>query len=422
MGIDDFAIKKGHQYATIMINHSSRSIVDMIDTRDVADVSLWLETYPNLETISRDGSIAYKSSIIATDENIIQISDRFHLLKSLSEAVCFEINNIMPSSFIVETIEASQKGKKSIEERYQKTNKNIKEGIPISKACINNKIDIRLFNKIESFSKEEYEKYFSKEKKTLDDELSNERKSRKKAIIKEVNLMNRKGVSVRKIAKIMDLSRKTIARYLDPEYSNSLLLKKKKVIKSSIDEYKDMIFEMYSNGSTAMEIYRKIKDLGYRCGYGMVRDYVQTMKFANKLYFEIKISRADIKSILFHGRNKNIVSRKHLMQLFTKYPKIQQLFEYFFEFKDILLRSKSSKRLEKWKSKLNLKDFKYVRATIGGINRDLEAVKNSLIYNYSNGIVEAKVNVAKLSKRKMYGRCSFNLLKNKVLLMEKYYQ
>lgn len=404
-----------------MVNHSSRSIVDMIDTRDVADVSLWLETYPNLETISRDGSIAYKSSIIATDEKIIQISDRFHLLKSLSEAVCFEINNIMPSSFIVETIEASQKGKKSIEERYQKTKKNIKDGISISKACINNKIDIRLFNKIESFSKDEYEKYFSKEKKSLDDELSNERKSRKKTIIKEVNLMNKKGISVRKIAKVMDLSRINVARYLDPEYSSSLL-SKKKVIKNSIDEYKDMIFEMYSNGSTAMEIYRKIKALGYRCGYDLVKKYVKTMKFANKLYFEIKISRADIKSILFHGRNKNIVSRKHLMQLFTKYPKIQQLFEYFFEFKDILLRSKSSKRLEKWKSKLCSKDFKYVRATVGGINRDLDAVKNSLIYNYSNGIVEAKVNVAKLSKRKMYGRCSFNLLKNKVLLMERYYQ
>lgn len=394
----------------------------MIDTREVADVSLWLETYPNLETISRDGSVSYKSSIIATDEKIIQISDRFHLLKSLSEAVCFEINNIMPSSFIAETIEISQKRKKSIQKRYLKVKKDIENGIPISRACINNKIDIKLFEKIESFSKEEYEKYFAKEKKTLDDVLSNERKKRKKSIIEKVNSMNSQGISIRKIAKKLKLSRLTIARYLDPDYKNALLTKRRKIIKSSIDRYKNTIFEMLSKGSTAIYIYRTIKTLGYTGGYSVIKECIQRMKLGNKLYFDITITRADIKSILFHGRNENIVSRKHLMKLFATYPKIQCLFEYFFEFKDILLRSKSSIRLEKWKSKLQLNEFKYVNATIRGINRDIEAINNSLTYEYSNGVVEAKVNVAKLSKRKMYGRCSFNLLRNKALLMEKYYQ
>lgn len=394
----------------------------MIDTREVADVSLWLESYPNLETISRDGSISYKSSIIAADEKIIQISDRFHLLKSLSEAVCLEINKIMPSSFVAETVEINKNAKKSIQERYLKVKQDINAGILISKACINNKIDIRLFNKIESFSKEEYEKYFSKEKKTLDETLSNERKNRKKAIIDKVNSMNEQGISIRKIAKQLKLSRVTVVRYLDPEYKNALLSKKKNFLKSGIDKYKDTIFEMAINNSTAMNIYRKIKPLGYECGYGIVKAYVHKIKFNNMLYFDIAITRADIKSILFHGRNKNLVSREHLMKLFANYPKIQQLFECFFEFKDILLRSKSPSRLDKWKSKSHLSDFKYVKAAINGINRDLEAVNNSLTYGYSNGIVEAKVNVAKLSKRKMYGRCSFNLFRNKVLLMEKYYQ
>ena len=82
----------------------------------------------------------------------------------------------------------------------------------------------------------------------------------------------------------------------------------------------------------------------------------------------------------------------------------------------------TSVRLEKWISKIKKKEFTYIDAFVNGINRDMDAVTNSLIYKASNGITESKVNVTKLNKRKMYGRCSFQLLRNKTLLMEKYYQ
>ena len=98
------------------------------------------------------------------------------------------------------------------------------------------------------------------------------------------------------------------------------------------------------------------------------------------------------------------------------------MLEIFFEFKDILLNHKSKDRLEKWISKIKKKEFTYIDSFVNGIKRDLDAVVNSLTYKNSNGITESKVNVTKLNKRKMYGRCSFKLLKNKTLLMEKYYQ
>jgi len=59
---------------------------------------------------------------------------------------------------------------------------------------------------------------------------------------------------------------------------------------------------------------------------------------------------------------------------------------------------------------------------VNGLTADIEAVKNSIRYKYSNGLAEGSVNKIKLIKRIMYGRNSFYLLKAKILLGEYYYQ
>lgn len=49
------------------------------------------------------------------------------------------------------------------------------------------------------------------------------------------------------------------------------------------------------------------------------------------------------------------------------------------------------------------------------IRSDLEAVKNAIKYDYSNGPTEGHNNKIKVIKRQMYGRCKFDLLRLKVL-------
>lgn len=46
-----------------MVDQATKKIVDMIDTRDVNEVSIWLQSYSNLKLISRDGPIPYKMAI-----------------------------------------------------------------------------------------------------------------------------------------------------------------------------------------------------------------------------------------------------------------------------------------------------------------------------------------------------------------------
>ena len=48
----------------------------------------------------------------------------------------------------------------------------------------------------------------------------------------------------------------------------------------------------------------------------------------------------------------------------------------------------------------------------------IDAVKNAIIYDYNNGLAEGSVNKLKVIKRIMYGRCSFALLRSKILNLE----
>jgi len=50
------------------------------------------------------------------------------------------------------------------------------------------------------------------------------------------------------------------------------------------------------------------------------------------------------------------------------------------------------------------------------IEQEYEAIINSIIYkDFTNGLIEGKNNKIKNIKRSMYGRCSFELLRLKVL-------
>ena len=78
--------------------------------------------------------------------------------------------------------------------------------------------------------------------------------------------------------------------------------------------------------------------------------------------------------------------------------------------------SKKYKKIEKWTKKAKKYKIPEIDSFINGIERDFEAVKNAIKYNYNNGLAEGSVNKIKLIKRIMYGRCSFELLRKKVLL------
>ena len=111
---------------------------------------------------------------------------------------------------------------------------------------------------------------------------------------------------------------------------------------------------------------------------------------------------------------KNI-TKEIFEKITTLFQKANIIYNIVKEFKDIMF-SKKEDKLDKWIDKTKKYKIPEMDSFINGIERDLEAVKNGIKYNYNNGLAEGSVNKIKVIKRIMYGRCSFDLLKQKVLL------
>ena len=100
--VDDFALRKGSTYGTILIDSKSHRVIDLIPSRERKDVAKKLAEYPNLKVVSRDGSPAYAAAISTANPEILQISDRFHLLKGLTEACRYILQGLFKAKIAIQ--------------------------------------------------------------------------------------------------------------------------------------------------------------------------------------------------------------------------------------------------------------------------------------------------------------------------------
>ena len=84
-----------------MVDAATGRIIDMLESRESAEVSSWLATYPNLKVVSRDGSQMYAKAIRTAHPAALQVSDRFHIFKGLAEAARQFILSFIPQRIAV---------------------------------------------------------------------------------------------------------------------------------------------------------------------------------------------------------------------------------------------------------------------------------------------------------------------------------
>lgn len=410
-----------------MIDIESRKIVDILESRDYEEVKEWLKTFPNIEIVSRDGSIVYNKAIKDAHPKSIQISDRFHILKNLTDYCKKYIKRILNRKVEIGKLEnTSGQEILKLKEKYKFQTKweltlRVKELRDLkykvndiaSILGIGNKTVIT-YSKIPLEDKEKYDTITNLKAKSLD--IS----TRKEALINKVKDLNNKGKSMRKIAEEMFLDRRTIKKYLE---SDGKWNHESKGVKreSKLDDYKDLIKKMHIDGISSKEIYIEIKNQGFVGGDSLVRKFITDFR-AEALEEEtvdIKyVKRNDLVSLLYKPIEKiKTITSEELQIVLNKYEKYKVILETIKEFKEILF-GKDNLKLSGWIEKYKGLNIRELNSFITGITRDIEAVNNSIIYEYSNGLAEGKINKIKVIKRIMYGRCSFNTLRNKILKIE----
>jgi transposase len=365
VSIDDFALRKRHRYGTILIDLETGKTVDMIESRNADDVSEWLRNFPDIDLVSRDGSLTYRQAITRSHPDALQVSDRFHLIKGLSEHAKSEIEMMVPSTITLEP-------DKAVVSAYDE------ETVPLG--------------------------------------LS-EKQTKKLDLIKEIKRCYDKQQSILELSRTFGLNRKTVHNYVHgalPSFTRNRT--------SNLDRYRETITIWIREKTRIKTMYDRLVKEGAEITYGNLRYYVKKVK--SKMPIEqdtIKISRFHVIRLLYNKGISDLSITKDEqdgIKLFLRRNKrIQEIINTVMDFR-IILESKTTDRLEAWMNRVTSSNYSQILKFVNGIRKDYDAVVNGILLKASNGKIEGKINKLKKIKRDMYGRCSFGLLKGKFFLAE----
>jgi transposase len=87
IGVDDFALRRGQTYGTIIVDLSTHRPIDLLTERTAETLSRWLLAHPEVEFISRDRSSEYMRGATEGAPQAQQVLDRWHVLKNVREVV-----------------------------------------------------------------------------------------------------------------------------------------------------------------------------------------------------------------------------------------------------------------------------------------------------------------------------------------------
>ncbi|MER2197521.1 transposase [Methylobacterium brachiatum] len=87
IGVDDWAMRKGCRYGTIVVDLGRHRVIDLLPDRTARTLAGWLERRPDIRVVARDRATEYARGISLGAPQALQIADRWHLLANIRQAV-----------------------------------------------------------------------------------------------------------------------------------------------------------------------------------------------------------------------------------------------------------------------------------------------------------------------------------------------
>ncbi|MBN1452208.1 MAG: ISL3 family transposase [Anaerolineales bacterium] len=225
LGIDDWAIRKGSSYGTILVDLENRRPVDLLPNRTTETLVMWLKEHPGIEIISRDRANAYAEAVKQGAPEVIEVADRFHLMQNVREVL---------ERFLDRHPALLHTAKRAIEASEQE----------------NESQDSQLPEE-------------TPRKLTKTEQKRQSTRQRRMMRYEEVIRLKAQGYSMRTSAKMLGISRMTIARYLRAD--SFVEMSQRKKMPSALGSFEDYIQQRWDEGChNGSEIFREICTLGFK--------------------------------------------------------------------------------------------------------------------------------------------------------------
>jgi len=364
-----------------MIDIDTGRIIDMIESREKDEVMKWLAAYPCIKVVSRDGSQQYATAIRQAHPNAIQVSDRFHLVKNLTDNAKQHISKIITASFRIRAEEGNCGVSGGYWDKAGFDRANLPERAHVSKT------------------------------------------EKKRALVGKVHTLAAKGFSISEIERELGITGPTIRKYINVDFNPAHKDFGSKR-DSKIKPFTSKIDAMLIDKCKFAEIEAVIRADGYDGVISTIRMYAtRQRRIINDTKFQALgktelIERKWVMKLLYQPIEKvKGITESQVERVVNEYPVIGILYDIVCSFKEIMF-TKRVEDLDAWIETVTQYGIDEINSFISGINSDLDAVKNAIRYDYNNGLAEGSINKLKVIKRIMYGRCSFRLLRNKILHRE----
>jgi transposase len=371
LGVDDFALRRGHVYATILIDMDTHRPIDVLAGRTAEAFAAWLRTHPGVQVICRDRGGAYAEGARTGAPEAVQVADRYHLWANLGAAVektvwahrgC--LAEPTPQSEVADTVVPAPDRTLDV------------DGQPRALVA---------------------------------------RKQQRHAAIQQLRAQ---GHSLTAISRQLGVCFRTVQRYAAANLDDLLA---PAIHRSSVlDDYADYIHQRRGEGLTdAAMLHAELRTRGWLGSLRTVQRYLRPLrpKTTAPRPAPAPKPRRVTTWIMTKPEHLDTEHSATLTGVLARCPELRAVRRHVAAFAT-MMRELGGELLTSWMHAVETDDLPALHTLVTGLRRDHAAVTAGLTLPYSSGAVEGQVNRIKALKRAMYGRANLDLLRQRILIRD----
>ena len=379
LGVDDFALRRGHVYGTVLIDMGTRRPVDLLPDREAGTLAAWLRDHPGTEVICRDRAGAYAAGARAGAPDAIQVADRWHMWHNLAEHV-------------------------------EKT-------VARHSTCLKQEPPAPAPPEPNAGAAPDLEQAAAAAATQRLEESALVRRTRERYAA--VQALHAQGKGIKPIMRELHLAKETVRKFARAADADELLTRPRAGRPGILDAHKPYLHQRWNAGCTdALQLHAEITSRGFRGSYGTVNLYLQPFRALGAAPPSAPAPpkvREITGWILRHPDSLDADEQHKLKEIRARCRHLDATAAHVSAFAE-MMTGRHGERLEAWIAAVAADDLPDLRSFTRGLTHDHDAVLAGLTLEYSSGAVEGNVNRIKMIKRQMYGRAGFSLLRKRVLL------